>query len=299
MRTFPSARTAWIDIRSKIPRSPGVSPPSAKENEVNVPPWKIAKIAAMVESSPAKGRSFPRSAVTSRPLPRAVRSTRGVALSAESAISARSRGDSVENRESVTAVFPFSTSNAPAILRPRISRTRRSVRRRERDEAETCPDTWSAGARRRDRDAHIEVAQDGELHSVAGSRHAALRGSRRPDRRPSRRESDERREALQRIRTRNRLLLFPGRLGSIDRQVRSVHPDCGDAEPAAKQRNEHGRDAHGPDGAMDLSRAGQFQLSESRLRGAGSRRARFVQPSPRGRGPRRRRTRSSSGPARS
>ena len=192
MRTFPPARTAWIDIRSKIPRSPGVSAPAAKEKEVNVPPWKIAKIAAMVGSSPAKGRSFPRSAVTSRPLPRAVRSTRGAALSAESAISARSRGDSVENRESVTAVFPFSASSAPAILKPPISRTRRSVRRRERDEAETRPDhVERAGARRRDRDAHIEVAQDGELHPVAGSRQppsvdlddqtGGLRGERRDE----------------------------------------------------------------------------------------------------------------------
>ena len=92
-----------------------------------------------------------------------------------------------------------------------------------------------AGVRRRDRDAHIEVAQDGELHPVAGSRQppfvdlddqtGGLRGERR----------DERREALQRIRTRCRLLPFPGRLGSLEGQVRSVHPDCGDAEPAAKQ----------------------------------------------------------------
>ena len=82
-----------------------------------------------------------------------------------------------------------------------------------------------AGARRRYGHAEIEVAQDREVHPVAGSGHLTsvdlddqtrrLRGERR----------DERREALQRIRARSRLFLF-GRLGSIERQVRSVHPDC-------------------------------------------------------------------------
>ena len=225
-----------------------------------MPPWTIAKIAAMVGSSPAKGRSFPRSAVTSRPLPRAVRSTRGPALlGGECDLRekpGRLRGEPRE-RDHCLSVAGFQRAFDPQAAHLEDL----PVGPPKGDGRSGGPQVRveRAGAGRRDHDDHIESAQDGKIHPVAGSRHppsvdlgdqaGCLRGERR----------EERREALQRIRTRSRLLLF-GRLRDVDRQVRSVHPDCRETEPAPKKRKEYGRDTHGPDGAMHLPRAGQLQL---------------------------------------
>ena len=60
--------------------------------------------------------------VTSRPVPFAVSSTRGRAVSARSDPSARSRGDSTENRESASTAFPSAKRRAPSMRSPSIVR---------------------------------------------------------------------------------------------------------------------------------------------------------------------------------